>query len=639
MPRATPAFRRTLASVAQTAFIIMVAAGWPAVGRTEPAREAYSTKRAAIASLCTRFSGYDPNLDGRVEIEKLVLTDMGARAEEGAAERDAVLVIVEPRLLRTGDERGALPELQPSLRGYATDLAAEGHDSFVLTASVYAGERHQDGRTVLALREFLRGVWRRVPGLRGVVLVGNYPEAMVVRQYYWLKRTPITLNEGKPNQEKFEKDVDYVRDKAELVAWRSDLVLSDLDGRWEQVYHEEREELPCFIAVLPEGAQAADGVSSHLEFGTDAFEDFFFVHDGKWAMEAMGEGRIRFRQLPDENDECAPDDLALPNPLARPDIIVSRLNAYHAALEPKQDIVDATGKHLLDSKGLPQTLTFADAQSAPRAISVWTHSEQTERQLLVEYFARNHRYRTGGYPAAHKPACFSTDFGSSLPEARKAFPEWKDFDEPGYDVEGEAATLLECLRWLKRPAALRFLKAHSDPWGSSVRKTDDAAALTQAIGDTPRGWRNEGNQLVPGFLNQDKVHFEYYRALWANKQLPDCAAFYLHTGCESIAPEGAGTLSYSSPRYGYWQGAESLMFYCNGLALVGRSKVFYDEPREFVETLAQGRTWGDAWARYFTVESSATNVDDVGGGIGRKRAYFWSVLGDWTLTLGSSATR
>jgi hypothetical protein len=350
-------------------------------------------------------------------------------------------------------------------------------------------------------------------------------------------------------------------------------------------------------------------------------------------MEAMGEGRLRFQQLPDENDECAPDDLALPNPMARPDILVSRINAYHAALEPKADVVDAEGRHLLDEHGLPQTLTFTDAAATPHPIGVWEHSEPTERRLLVEYFERNHRFRTGGFPEACKPASFSTEFGSALPEIQAAFAEWKDFDEPGHDVQGEGATLLEAIRWLKLPAALRVLKAHSDPWGGSMGQTEDAPALTAELGGTPRGWRKEDTRLVPGFLNQNKLHFEYCRALWANGVLPDAACVYLSTGCESIAPEGAATLPFSHPQYGKWQGAESLLYYCNGLALVGRSKVFYDEPRGFFDCLARGGTVGEAWAEYFTIESAAQNVDEVGGGIGRKRAYFWSVLGDWTVRL------
>jgi len=82
-------------------------------------------------------------------------------------------------------------------------------------------------------------------------------------------------------------------------------------------------------------------------------------------------------------------------------------------------------------------------------------------------------------------------------------------------------------------------------------------------------------------------------------------------------------------------GAEALLFYADGLALLGRAKVFYDEPRGFAETLGAGRSFGDAWRRYFELESAAGSWHEVGDDIGRKRAYFWSVIGDWTLTLKS----
>ena len=62
-------------------------------------------------------------------------------------------------------------------------------------------------------------------------------------------------------------------------------------------------------------------------------------------------------------------------------------------------------------------------------------------------------------------------------------------------------------------------------------------------------------------------------------------------------------------------------------------RCFYDEPREFAAVLGNGGTIGDAWRRYFELESQAANWDEVGGDIGRKRAYFWSVVGDCTLTL------
>ena len=106
---------------------------------------------------------------------------------------------------------------------------------------------------------------------------------------------------------------------------------------------------------------------------------------------------------------------------------------------------------------------------------------------------------------------------------------------------------------------------------------------------------------------------------------------------KAISPPGAERLAYDHPAYGVRQGAEALLFFGNGLALVGRSKVFYDEPRGFTDALREGATFGAAWARYFDVESRAGSWGEVGGDIGRKRAYFWSVLGDWSLKLHPAA--
>ncbi|HJN14149.1 MAG TPA: hypothetical protein QGH10_01600 [Armatimonadota bacterium] len=600
-----------------------------AAPHADAASLAFSAKRAIVALACREFSDYDHNGDGTVEINALQLQGISKPADEALADRDTVLVVVEPRLLATGDA-DELADLQPALRMHAADLAAEGYDAFVVSAQVYAGPRHQDGRTVLALRAFLRGIWRDLPDLRGVVFVGNFPEAALVRQYYWTKNTPITLNEGKPGERKFEEKVEYIRDKAELVAWRAEIVLADMDGQWDGVYHEAERQVPYFIAAYPDGVQASDSVSDAYEFGTDSFQDFFLIDDGKWTMEAMGKGKIRFSLLDDENDECAPDDLAQPNPMARPEISVSRINAYHAGVEPKASLPGASVP-LLDEDGVPQVVEFAEADQAPRGVGVWEHSDATERQLLIEYFDRNHRYRQGEFADARRPSCISTEFGTSIPHARKTFREWRDFDDPNHDINGlEDASLVECVRWLQRPALLRFLKAHSDPWGSTFAKSDETELLN-ALGGQAWVWKRDEGKLVPGIASCGKLDFAIHRTLWQNDMLPDCAVIYYHIGCESTAPEGASTRPYSDPKYGYWQGAESLMFYCNGLTLLGRSKVFYDSPRGFCETLADGGTCGEAWAEYFEIESLAEDVSEVGGGIGRKRAYFWSLMGDWTI--------
>ncbi len=115
--------------------------------------------------------------------------------------------------------------------------------------------------------------------------------------------------------------------------------------------------------------------------------------------------------------------------------------------------------------------------------------------------------------------------------------------------------------------------------------------------------------------------------------MPDQPYLMIHTGCEALSPPGAVAHAFDDPEYGRFAHAESILFFTPCLAMVGRAKVFYDEPRGFCEALATGATFGDAWRRYFAIEGKAANWDEAGGDIGRKRAYFWSVVGDWTLRM------
>jgi len=72
---------------------------------------------------------------------------------------------------------------------------------------------------------------------------------------------------------------------------------------------------------------------------------------------------------------------------------------------------------------------------------------------------------------------------------------------------------------------------------------------------------------------------------------------------------------------------KSLLFYGNGLALIGRSKVFYDIPRGFDESFAVDRgRFGDILVKYFEIEAADEKVGrDVAG---RNRCYFWSIIGE-----------
>lgn len=609
------------------------------------ANNATASEATSLTKLNKQFSHYDPNGDGKAEIEWVRSAGLGRKAQGRC--RGTVMVVIEPRLLvdRRGQASERLLSLRPALSMYAKDLAAEGWRVFGVAMQVYAGPTHQDGRTLLAMRDYLRQVKRIVPDLSGVVIVGSFPEAMLVRQYNWRQHTETVLNKGKPNEEKFEgKKVHRLRSVAELVAWRCELVVSDLDGNWEQLYHEGPEDLPSILAIypearLPEGAGPEDewlkgGPTKYYEKGSDRYSDFFFVNDGRFAAETMENGGINLRLLDDErDDECSAADKQRGNPMARPDLLVSRIDTRHIALKPKASLRGAKGEGLLNDKGLPQAVTFPSEKETPGGVGVWEWDPVLERKLLIEFFDRNHRYRHGEFAQHLKPAAAAYGLGSAMPELVAARPEWKDFKEPGYDVHDDEATLLAAVQWLKRPAALRFIGAHSDPWGSHFKKTEDVAALEKECGGQPWSWVKQGTQLVPTLGATGKLDLAVTRTLWQNGVLPDTASFYLHSGCEGTAPACAERVPYNHPEYGYWQGAEGLLFYCKGLALVGRSKVFYDFPTDFAKQLGEGKTFGEAWAHYFDTESAESDVRKVGGGIGRKRAYFWGVLGDWTLRL------
>jgi hypothetical protein len=156
------------------------------------------------------------------------------------------------------------------------------------------------------------------------------------------------------------------------------------------------------------------------------------------------------------------------------------------------------------------------------------------------------------------------------------------------------------------------------------------------LGGPAWSWTPHGDRLDPSLAaacGGGKLDWFLLRSLWENGDVAAEPAFYHDTGCEGISPPGARKLPYDHPSYGARQGGEALLLFGNGLALVGRAKVFYDEPRGFAEALREGRTFGEAWARYFEIESQAKSWGKVGGDIGRKRAYFWSVLGDWSLRL------
>jgi hypothetical protein len=583
--------------------------------------------------LCDRFRGHDQNGDGEPEIADLQwLSPEGPSGDAGRR----ILVLVEQRLL---GEIADAPDLRPAIARLVADLEAEGHRARAVAVTLGTGRGHQDGCFLLALRELLRAAHREDP-LEGVLLVGRFPDALIVRTCNWRRQGTITLRKGTADA-RIHKEVRYVRRVPEDVAHRGDIVLADLDGRWEDVYVSSRVRLPTVVAVFPNGIPAHGGDCTDLEQGTVTFQDFFHVSDGKLeiqecviADEAARAWRVTLFDAAGDH-ECGSEDRARPNPLARPDILVSRIDARGVSHRPRAALRGEDGEGLLDPDGRPRTVRFATPKDVPHwRDGIWESDPILERRLLLEFLDRNHAYRKGVASVAWRPASIACGLPSGYKAMARAATDWQQEDRASLDVHRNP-TLAAVMDWLSRPALLRTVRAHSDAWGSVFARAAPEP-LDARLPGPPWSWTPRGDQLVPSLAaacGRGKLDWFLLRTLWEWDALAPEPSFYVHTGCHGISPPGALSRPYSDESYGARQGAEALLFFARGLALVGRAKVFYDEPREFSDVLAEKHTFGRAWARYFDVESEAASWPQVGGDIGRKRAYFWSVLGDWTLTL------
>jgi hypothetical protein len=511
--------------------------------------------------LAQRFTAFDRDRDGRAEFAKVERVELASDSASG----ELALLLIDARLLAGEGADG----LRAQLDVLAADWAREGLRPRAYAIEFAPSAGHRDGSYVLALRAFLRAARESDASLRGALLLGHFPDALLVRTCAWRRDDPLTLGAGERRRELGA--VPWLRVVPEIVAERCDLVLADLDGDWESLYFEAPTRVPTLLAAFPGGVPPHGGAATDFERGALVFRDFFHVNDGAFdAVEQLAEdGSVRalhVRTLDDARDfECSAADADAPNPLALPDLAISRL----------------------DARGHAPDLA-------------------AERALLVEALRANHAFRTQAPGAAHRPASFACDLGSGFDSLTGAAAEWSPFERTQLDQHGSPSR--QALRaWLAQPASLRTLRAHSDPWGCAV------------------GGGEEGPRVDAAFWRDVRA-----------RNLQVAPALWVHTGCQAISPPGSWELPFDHPDYGRDQGAEAILFHGGAVALLGRAKVFYDEPRGFAECLRSGGRMGDAWRRYFEIERTGPTWDSVGGDIGRKRAYFWSLLGDWTVRLPQS---
>lgn len=582
----------------------------------------------SLHDVVSTFAPFDLDGDGRAEVHSLECV-----GESGAPGQPLVVVLVESRIWAPDFAASHAPLVyahrQP-LRQFQHDIAADGNRVLLLSVSVHEGPPHQDGRTVLALRRLFQRLHAKAP-MQAAVLVGHFPDAMLVRTCNWRRNEVLTLpdKDGKPVA--IDASTTNVRAVPEIVAHRCDLVLADLDGDWERCYVPGPTTLRSAWASFGASVPERGGVCQALQVGEIAVTDVFHVRDG--AAIADASSFSLHLDDADRDHEVGTEERMSGNPIARPEIAVSRIDPRGVGWSTESGWV-----HNNDWPG-PRPAEISGIDGEPAKAPEWFggFGWHEGRRRITAYLARNHAFRSSSIRREqYRPASIAHELGSGLAALRAADPAWADFAEPGYDVH-TGADLLELFHWLQRPAVLRTLRAHSDPWGAAFAATDQDA-LQRELG-LPWHWVKDGERFVPSWRDHrgGRADHVFWRAV-AEKQPTGGPFLLLHTGCETLSPPRSD-LPYDDPEYGKFGHAESILFFTECVAMLGRAKVFYDEPREFAEVLGKGGTIGDAWKRYFELESQATNWDEVGGDIGRKRAYFWSIVGDCTLRLPKVAGR
>lgn len=621
--------------------------------------------RPSLATLMARYTAYDMNRDGRIEINWL--RSLFPNPEPYRAMPNGMVIVLVDSNVVSDDPtiQTSRAEMSLWLGLLGSDIFADGLYPYFVEASVYAGTAHQDGRTLLATRRFLKEVRTHYP-LAAVLLVGSFPDAAIVRSVLVKNNAddPIPLRSGAAP---IDHKGHHLSLWSELITPRAEIVLGDLDGNWEQVYREAMFTVKNYnllpleeTATYPANGQILE--TPHYREDVAQFQDVFHIQDHQattWT--DSGWLRLSIQSLDEPSPEVSPSDRLMPNRIARPELVVSRIDPKRVAVMPSAP-PDIEGKRPLDSSGRPQVLRYNSAVSL-----LWMRDRNLERRLIADYIARSHRFRLGydnGQPfrtssirSQDLRLLSPVSFNNLLRRANTNF---------GTSYAIDDATLLDYIVWLKAPAVLRGIVAHSDPVNSQFGSTLSAFGLELATGGligggTKRVWRwvarQEGAQRVlePSFegLTVD-ANFHVHRTMWENKVLSTAGqAFYVHEGCEVMRPKHAENVPYNHTLYGQesvlggMANGESLMFFANGLGLMARNKVFNDTPSGFYDAVRSTGRFGYGWQAYFVAEAAAAALNErtsdptvVSPGsdrrwrsLQRKRSYFWNTIGDPTLKI------
>ncbi|MDQ2645555.1 MAG: hypothetical protein M3020_17185 [Myxococcota bacterium] len=606
----------------------------------------------SVSSIVAGFQSYDINGDGIREIESLSF--LAGEETNPNASQGRVLVLYDPRLTSDDPSNGVSGlQMRLQLALLRSDLFKENYQTHFIETKLYRGAVHQDGRTLLALRRMIKAIHQRYP-LKAVMLIGDFPESTIVRRVF--VRSHIGPEPRQIGSQTYS-NIDFAESGTEVVAPRSDLILSDLDGNWENVYRQESMTYRdvTLVPELPAGGDFPVAgqtlTSSSYELRNTTVSDYFLVDDQSTSFrEASGKIYLTIDSLNEPGPELSSADQALPNPIARPEIDVSRVNARHIALNPSLVYNRSTdGQGLFGSDGKPRLVRLTGYDYVQ-----WKEDPTLERRVIADYLYRNHAFRLGGdrnkvfrtsaVRALDSGLMSPTSFNTLLKKADSTF---------GTSLSVDDADLAEYLNWLKEPAVLRGIAAHSNEavaqYGAS-----NAWLINAQVGGKPWSWnlRTDATGYYleaslgqgPNFDMRSDADFYVYRTLWENKIFDTMATgqtFYIHDGC---TVNGAFPINapYSTPNYAARQHAESMLFYANGLGMAARAKVFNDTPRKFTETIATAKRFAAGLSGYYTADASDAALNPNGASnwpdrrtrtLQRKRTYFWGLLGDPTLRI------
>ncbi len=375
------------------------------------------------------------------------------------------------------------------------------------------------------------------------------------------------------------------------------------------------------------------------------YEDYFSIQDENTSIGSSlaGDPLVSILGVNERNPELTPGDWTFANPLARPEIEVTRINAKHLGRKPGLTGFSTDGLGVFDTNGKPRAVPT----TSPYASVVFSFYEDVEQRLLVDYFARNHAFRSGSNSTLpYRVGAFRAAAGLQSPTDFDALLSGADPSGFAAPVPVDLANIVEYVNWLKTPMTLRGVEAHADWLQAQFDAPPNVAALDTAVGGTPWRWQRRqvdaSNWLLePTLSGSGLADVSFYRTLWENGALAGAGekTFMIHGGC-SVNSVANGHLPYSASTYGQNNHAEALLFLQTPLEAMARAKVFNDTPRGVGQAMYSSKRFSTSLGGYFTADandatlnsSTSTSPNDRANRVlQRKRTYVWGVLGDFTL--------